>query len=153
MSKVKKSFTPKKKKTLVPEPNWAKIRAAVSEEDREKAFQECDDYIHYEMTDHEQIHHFKKWIREQPWPEVENLSSIPDVYLSSLAKFGAKAIYCRFMPLKAYATIEATIRPLLAKAEELRLKMNYEPPIYPTLLQLDNDDPLHPDKVKEWIAH
>lgn len=150
MPRIKKP-TPKKKATLVPEPKWDRLRKAKTEQDQYNAFIACEDFVHYEVPDRERLHWMKKWIREESGWDVD-LSQLPDVYLSSMAKHGWKAIQLGFMPDSIRETLRDTVLPLYERADELRDKMFYEPTIHPSVSGHDDDHKLHPDKVKSWIT-
>ena len=143
--------TPKKKATLIPEPKWDRLRKAKTEQERYNAFLQCEDYVHYEVTVREHLHWMKKWIREESGWGV-TITDLPDVYLSSTAKHGWKAIQLGFMPESIRETLNETVRPLYERSLELREKMFYEPAIHPSVSELDEDHKLHPDKVKLWIS-
>jgi len=147
--------TPRKKQvSLIPEPNWDRLKKAKSEEVREKAFRECEDYVHQEVPDREQLHWLKKWLRDESgWDNAhQNSVTIPDVFLLAYAKSGWKAIKLGYMPNKIRESLTENLNPLLQNAEELKSKNTAEPPIHPTVSSRDKEDYLHPDKVKKWIA-
>jgi len=145
----KKKFVPKKKLTLIPEPNWEKLSKAKTEDDKIAAFKSATDYVHYEISDREKIHWLKKWIREySEWDMHEETVVIPDVYLISSSKFGWIAIKLGYMPDSVRASLEKTLQPLLKRAKELRERNFVEEIVLPK----EPDYFLHPDKVKKWLS-
>ena len=143
--------TPKKKATLIPEPKWDRLRKAKTEQDRYNAFLQCEDFVHYEVSDREYMHSMKKWIKTESGWGVD-ISQLPDVYLASMAKHGWKAIQLGFMPERVEKALREVILPLIEKGGDLRERMFYEPAIHPSVSELDGDHKLHPDKVKLWIS-
>lgn len=150
----KKISRKKKKVTLIPEPNWDRLRKAKSEEVREKAFRECEDFVHQEIPDREQLHWMKKWLRDESgWDNVhQNSVTLPDVFLVAYAKSGWKAIQLGYMPESVVKSLEKNLKPILENADELKRRNTAEPPIHPSVISLEKDDFLHPDKVKKWLA-
>ena len=154
MPKRKAKFTPKKKKTLVPEPNWTKLSKAKTEEAKLQSWKECEDYVHYEVTDREQIHSMKKWVRDiSDWDVNDKVAILPDTFLTSYAKHGWKAIRLGWMPDAVLNMLTDHLLPIYEKAETLHAKMNYDHSIHPSLMELDEDAELHPTKVKQWIKY
>lgn len=155
MAKRKVKPTPKKKKTLVPEPKWDRLSKASDEEAMYAAFMTASDFVHYEIPDREQLHWLKKWIREESdWDLWEETKTLPDVFMNSYAKWGWLAIRLGFMPEKVKESFEKNLRPLLERASEHKEKHSVvEPPIHPKLQEMDEDEDLHPTKVKEWIRY
>ena len=155
MSKTKK-FTPKKKKTLTPEPNWDKLKKAETEEEQLSAWMECDAYVHTEVTVREYLHSTKKWIRDRSGLDhevYEEAIKIPDVFLATIGKSGWKAYLLGYMPEKVKSQFEKQLFDMIEKSDKLREQMFYEPPIHPTVSELDDDHHLHPSKVKQWIEY
>jgi len=147
--KKKATFTPKKKKTLVPEPKWDKLRKAKSEDAKLQAFYDASDYVHYEISDREQLHWLKKWVREvSDWDLHSQTVTLPDVYMLPFAKYGWLAIMLKFMPDNVYESLVKNLKPLLVRADEIKAKTTDESVPFPE----DKDDPLHPDKVKKWLS-
>lgn len=149
MPKRKAKFTPKKKKTLVPEPSWDKYRRYTSDETQEKAYKECLDYVHYEVTEREQLHWLKKWVREKSgWDLHEETVTLPDVYMLPFAKYGWLAIMLQYVPKTVLTSLENNLKPLLHRADEFRAKHTVEEVALPD----DKDHFLYPGKVKQWLA-
>lgn len=145
----KKKFVPKKKKTLIPEPNWDKLKKANSEEDKISAFKSASDFVHFEVSDREQIHWLKKWIREYSgWDMHEETVTIPDVYLTSFSKYGWTAIRLGFMPESIQSSLEKNLKPILQRAKILKEANTTES----VNLSNEPDYFLHPDKVKKWLT-
>lgn len=154
MSKRIKKFTPKAKKTLTPEPNWVKLKQAETEEDRFAAWMDCDTYVHTEVSDREYLHSTKKWIREQLGNDLyEEALKLPDIFLATLGKNGWKAYTLGYMPRQVEGQFKSQLIEMISKSDRLRNQMFYEPPIHPTLSELDDDHHLHPSKVKKWIDY
>jgi|TARA_B100000497_G_scaffold123608_1_gene156570 hypothetical protein len=73
----------RKQKTvyLTPEPDWEKHKEIVDEEERNKAFQDCQYFIRTEISDKKRLTEFKTWIKkESGWPteEIEVILRNPD---------------------------------------------------------------------------
>lgn len=148
----KKGFTPKEKKTLTPKPDWEKLRKATTEEERIQAWLECDTFVHMEITTKEYLHSTKKWIRDRSgWDVWSEVVKIPDVFLAQLGKNGWKAYQLGYMPDKVKTPFKTMLFRMVEKSDKLRDYMVYEPPIHPTLEAFDDDDHMHPNKVKSWI--
>jgi hypothetical protein len=140
-------------KTITPKPNWAKLQKAETEAERMQAWRDCDQYVHYEVTDREYLHSTKKWIRDfTDWGVYDKVMKLPDTYLSVLGKHGWKAYKLGFMPDEVKKGFKESLFTMLDKLDILRARMQYEPPIHPSLNELDDDDNLHPKEVKKWIA-
>jgi len=147
--KKKATFVPKKKKTLVPEPNWEKLKKAKTEEQKLESFKIANDYVHFEVSDREQLHWLKKWVRERSgWDLHEETITLPDVYMIPFAKHGWLSIMLQFMPETVYNSLEKNLKPLLIRAKEIRANFAAEETVFPT----DPEHPLHPDKVKQWLS-
>jgi len=147
--KKKAMFTPKKKKTLVPEPKWDKLRKAKSEEDQNNAFITSFDFVHFEISDKDQLHWLKKWIREiSDWDLHNESVTLPDVYMLPFAKYGWLAIQLGYMPKKVYSSLEKNLKPLLLRATEIKNKHVTEEVQLPE----DSSHFLHPAKVKKWLS-
>lgn len=152
MAKRVKKFTAKKKKTLIPEPKWEQLRKAKTEEERLAAWQECEAYVHGELTDREKLHSLKKFINMEMGYTLAEINILPDTYLNSYAKHGWKYIRLGYMPERIKTTLKEQIGDLISRREGLREKMFYEPAIHPSVSELHDEHKLHPDKVKLWIA-
>jgi len=150
--KKKKPVIRKRIRTLVPPPDWDLLKKAETEEQMLHAFEECETFVHYEVTEREYLHSMKKWIRDFSGWGIKNVTALPDVYLLGVAKHGWKAIRLGFMPNKYAESLREILVPLYEKVEMIRDRMNYEPPIHPSIQNLDDDHKLHPEKVKQWIA-
>jgi hypothetical protein len=150
MTRPKKVKPTKKKiKTLTPEPNWEKLRKAKTEEDRMIAWRDCDDFVHFEVTDREHLHSLKRWIEtESGWGLTEETKIIPDTFLHVFAKNGWKARQLGYMPTQVYSFLENQLKPLLIKAPSLREK---SVDLGHDFSDLDPEDDWHPNKVKEWL--
>ena len=149
----KRKFVPKPKATLTPAPNWVKLQKAKTEEERMSAWNECESFVHLEVTDREYLHSMKKWLKNESGWEVEDLVTvIPDTYLVSLAKHGWKAIKLGFIPEQVKNTLHKILYPLLLRAEDLKKSMTVDSLIHPSVIEKDEDHILHPSKVKEWIV-
>lgn len=150
----KKKFIPKKKKTLVPEPNWEKLRKAKTEEQKEAAFRTAHDYVHYEIPEREHLHWLKAWIKKHSgWNLDNNVTEIPDAYMIPFAKYGWMAIMLEFMPQKFYESLANNLKPLLLRSSELKIANQTEGPIHSSVLERDEEDFLHPIKVKKWLEY
>ena len=144
----KAKFVPKKKKTLTPEPNWTKLRKAKTEEDMIAAWKDCEDYVHYEITDKELIHSARRWVELQSgWGLTDEVSAIPTSYLLSYAKNAWKARMLGFLPSGVEKSLTNGLKPLIQRAYELKARELDGEPIFP----VNEDDSLHPTKVKKWL--
>lgn len=148
MPRAKKaSFTPKKKKTLTPEPAWGRLQRFATEETRNSAWLMCEDYVHYEITDKELIHSARRWVELQSgWDLTEEVNVIPTSFLLAYGKNCWKARKLEYMPKKVYETLERDFKPILERAHEFRSKTT-DPQV---LFDMDEENPIHPKKVKEW---
>mgnify|MGYP000945801465 FL=1 len=146
---ARKKFVPKKKKTLIPEPDWDKLRKAKTEENKIAAFKSVADFVHFEVSDKEQLHWLKKWIREySDWNMHEETVVIPPAYLTSFSKYGWIAIRLGFIPDSIRNSLEKNLKPILQRAQFLKDKDKTE------LIDLPKEPDyfLHPDKVKSWLT-
>jgi hypothetical protein len=117
--KKKASFVPKKKQTLVPEPNWERLSKAKTQDAMYKAFIKVADFVHYEVPEREQIHWLKKWIREESgWDLHEETKILPDVHMMAFAKWGWIAIKLGFTPDKVVDSLTRNLKPVLESASE-----------------------------------
>ena len=149
MAKATKKFTPKKKKTLTPEPNWDKLAKAKTEEDKYAAWLDCDDFCRYELTDREIIHAMRRWIElESGWNLAEESRMIPETYINSFARNGWKARKLGYIPAKVKANLDKYCKPVVLRAQELKDAIS---PDTVSFDHLEADDPWHPTKVKAWI--
>ena len=155
MPKQKKTkFVPKKKRTLIDEPNWSNLAKAVTEEERENAFKKADDFVHYEIPEREHLHWLKKWIREESeWNLDPNIIELPDSYMVPFAKYGWIAIKLGFIPKKHFDSLTKNLKPFLLRSKKLREKINQDLPVHPSVSSRDIDDFLHIDKVKTWLEY
>ena len=154
MATKKGKFVPKKKRTLISEPNWDQLRKASTEEDRENAFKIASDFVHYEVPEKEHLHWMKAWIREKSnWDLNDNIVELPDAYLVPFAKYGWLAVMLGYIPVRHENSFIKNLKPFLIRSNELRNKLNQEPQIHPTVSSRDPEDFLHPDKVKKWLDY
>lgn len=145
----KAKFIPKKKKTLTPEPNWAKLRKAKTEEAQLAAWKECEDFTHYEVTDKEICHSLRRWVEmDTDWNLGDEVKIIPDTYLLAFAKNGWKARQLGFMPDSVRATLTSDLKPLIERAHEFKKKTT---PDSINWSELPDDHWIHPTKVKAWL--
>lgn len=146
-------MTKKKQTTLIKEPKWSVLSKSSTEEQRLEAFAKCEDFVHYEVSEKEQLNALKKWLRnESGWDVHEQTVILPDTYLISFAKHGWKALKLGFMPESTMRGLENSLLPLLRRAQELKDKMYYEPNIHPDISVKDEEDPLNLDNIKEWLG-
>jgi hypothetical protein len=149
-----KKFTPKEKKTITPAPDWKKLQAAETEEDRLEAWRDCEYFVHMEVSNKEYLHSAKKWVRDYSgWDLYSEMIRVPDVYLSTICKHGWKAYRLGYMPEKIKGQFKTQLLSMISRVEKLRETMTYDPPIHSSLDDLDDDHPLHVTKVKEWLEH
>lgn len=145
----KAKFVEKKKKTLIPEPNWDKLRKAKTEEERIEAFVKCEDFAHMEADPKLALHWLKKWIREESgWDMHEETVILPDVFMTVFAKHGWKAMQLKFMPESVKKSLENTLLPLLKRAHTMRENVDKEKEIYTKVVY----DFVDPKEVKEWLT-
>jgi len=145
--KKKAVFIPKKKKTLIAEPKWEKLRKAQTEEERLDAWKVCDDFVHFEVPDKEQVHSLKRWVEiNSGWALAEKTRTIPDVYLQIYAKHGWKARQLGYTPAAVRNNLEKNLKPLLEKADDLRRSAANT-----VEHEVAKDSNWHPVKVKEWL--
>jgi len=147
--KKKATFTPKKKKTLIKEPNWDRLSKAKTEEARLVAWKRCDDFVQFEVTEKECAHGLRFWIMDY-WKMDEEARLIPETYLVPFAKNGYKWQKLGWMPEIAIESLEKNLKPLVVRARELKDNLSSST-INNNLLNLDKDAKLHPDTVKGWL--
>ena len=148
-NKIAKKFTPKKKKTLVPEPNWDKLSKAKSEEARYAAWLDCDEFCRMELSDRETIHPMRRWIElESGWDLTEESKIVPETYINAYARNGWKARKLGYMPEKVRNNLDTHLKPIVKRAIALRDALA---PDTVDFSHLDDDHEWHPSKVKLWI--
>ena len=62
--KKRKPYIKPRIRTLVPPPDWDLLMKAETEGEMLHAFEECDTFVHYEVTEKEYLHSMKKWVRD-----------------------------------------------------------------------------------------
>ena len=73
---------------VLPEPDWKKFKEYTEESDREKAFSDCEYFVHYEVADKSGVPHLKKWMKENyPAKDLEIIKKLPDSALHSYSKY------------------------------------------------------------------
>ena len=75
---------------LIKEPNWKELALAQTEEDKQKAYQECHYFVHQEIQSKTLQGHMKDWIKlSSGWDkkDIKKILSIPDGYLSTCGKY------------------------------------------------------------------
>lgn len=151
MPKKLKKLVPKKV-YLIKEPDWKTLKTASTEEDRLRAWETCESFVHFEVTDKEYIHSTRKWVKAKPdWNMYPDILEIPDAFLSTIAKNGWKAFTLGYMPESVESRFKAQLSEMLSKVSKLRDVMDYDTPIHPSIANLDDESELHPNKVKDWI--
>ena len=149
MAKATKKFTPKKKKTLTPEPNWDKLAKAKTEETKYSAWLDCDEFCRMELTEREVSHAMRRWIElESGWNLAEESRLIPETYINSFARNGWKARKLGYMPERVRQNLDKHLQPIVKRAAELKTAIT---PTTTDFSHLESDHPWHPTKVKEWI--
>jgi len=152
MAKIKKKPTPKKIKTLIPEPNWEKFSKFTDEEKQLDAYKQASDFVHYEVSDKDALASLKVWIRKQSgWDLHEETKTLPDTFMLPFAKYGFIAIQLGYMPKKIFDSLDKNLKPLLERAEVLRERMQPDPLIHHTVSDRDKDDFISEHKVKKWL--
>lgn len=143
----------KKQTTLIKEPKWSVLSKSDTEEKMIEAFAKCEDFVHYEVSEKDQLAALKKWLRTKSgWDVHEQTVILPDTYMISFAKHGWKALKLGFMPETVKSGLENSLLPLLNRAQELKDKMYNEPNIHPDVVSKDEDDPLNLDNIKDWLG-
>lgn len=142
-------FTAKKKVTLTPEPKWARLQKAKTEETRMAAWLECDTYVHVEVTDKEKVFALYRWVQlETDWGLEHSVKTTPAAYLSPYAKNAWKARQLGYMPEAVVQNLEETLRPLLDKGIAKTVAYDATEDYFSSM---EDDHPWHPTKVKEWL--
>lgn len=74
---------------VLPEPSWKEYKEYTDESEREKAFQACEYFVHYEIDEKRGIAPLKKWMKEN-WTaeEFAHVNKLPDSKLIMFAKYG-----------------------------------------------------------------
>tara|TARA_R110002126_G_scaffold30837_3_gene100200 strand:+ start:118 stop:861 length:744 start_codon:yes stop_codon:yes gene_type:complete len=151
MAKIKKKPTPKKIKTLIPEPNWEKFSKFTDEEKQLDAYKQASDFVHYEVSDKDALASLKVWIRKQSgWDLHEETKTLPDTFMLPFAKYGFIAVELGYMPKKIFSSLEKNLKPLLLRAEVLRSRVQSDPLLHSDIVALDKDHFLSEEKVREW---
>jgi len=74
---------------VLPEPKWREYKEYTSEEDRSKAFSDCEYFTHYEVADKSGVPHIKKWMKANyDAADVADILKLPDSTFYSIAKYG-----------------------------------------------------------------
>src|SRR5210317_993163 len=134
----------RKQTTLIKEPKWSVLSKSDTEEKMIEAFLICEDFVHYEVSEKDQLSALKKWLRTKSgWDVHEQTVILPDTYMSSFAKHGWKALKLGFMPQSVKSSLEKSLLPLLNRAQELKDKLYSEPNIHPDVIAKGEDDPLN----------
>lgn len=146
----RKGFVPKKKATLTPEPKWAKLTKAKTEEERLAAWLDCDTYVHVEVTDKEKVHALYRWVQlETDWGVEDSVKTTPTSYLNAYSKNAWKARQLGWMPEAVFSNLEQTLKPLLERGIK---RDTVEPTTTDDYFNsMDDDHPWHPTKVREWL--
>jgi len=143
----------RKQTTLIKEPKWSVLSKSDTEEKMIEAFLICEDFVHYEVSEKDQLSALKKWLRTKSgWDVHEQTVILPDTYMSSFAKHGWKALKLGFMPQSVKSSLEKSLLPLLNRAQELKDKLYSEPNIHPDVIAKGEDDPLNLDNIKNWLG-
>ena len=151
MAKRNAKFTPKKKATLTPEPKWDRLSKAKTEETRLSAWQECDMYVHVEVTDKEKIHALYRWVElETDWGLKDSVKSTPTAYLGAYSKNAWKSRKLGWTPQAVMKNLEETLKPLLEKGLTRNTTDTYDATAE-YFDAMEDDHPWHPTKVKEWV--
>lgn len=75
---------------LVQEPNWGKASLAVTEEDKEAAYQNAHSFIHNEIANKECYNSFRTWVKTKSgWTkeEIKDTLAAPDWAFLSISKY------------------------------------------------------------------
>lgn len=140
----KAKFTPKKKKTLIPEPAWENLAKAKTEEQKLASFKKAIDFAHYEVPDKEKVHATRDWIiLNSGWDMVESAKTVPDVWLSSISKICWLARKLGYIPEKHKQSLTDILLPILKKGHTKTVEQ--------VTFDTDKNHFLHPDKVKSWL--
>ena len=149
MAKAKLKPTPRKIKTLISEPNWKTLSKAVSEDARMSAWSECDDYVHYEVSDKEKTHAMRRWVEtDSGWDLIAEAKMIPETFLNVYSKNAWKARRLGYMPQCVVKNLDTNLKPLITKAQILRERVVETACDFS---HLDKDDDWHPEHVKMWL--
>jgi len=75
---------------LMPEPKWAQLQAAATEEERNKLYRDFEYFVHYEISDKKAAETVKVWLDKESGLDarlIKKLKKVPDVWYSSLSKY------------------------------------------------------------------
>ena len=154
MPKRRVKPTPKKIKTLIPEPNWERLSKAKTEEKQVAAYNDCVDFVHYEVSERDQVAGLKKWVRNfSGWDLHEQTKVLPDTFMTPFAKYGFIACQLGYMPPKILTSMEENLRPMLVNCERYRERIVVEPLVHPDVSAKDDDHFLAEAKVREWAEY
>jgi len=106
---------------LTPEPKWKELMLAESEEDREVAWNKCDYFCHFEVSDKKKKETVKPWLKQQTLFDKETtdlLLRVPETWLGLWAKHTYKWKKFGWMTKAVEAHILKRMPELCAKAEE-----------------------------------
>lgn len=99
---------------LTPEPDWSKYINATSEEERTKAFERCDYFVHFEVSDKDKTAAFKKWLKSNSGYSKEEISDIsrnPDWAFGTVGKWTYIHNKIGYMPATTLAYIHEKKKP------------------------------------------
>ena len=96
---------------LIKEPNWKELALLTSEQDREKAYQDCHYFVHQEIQSKNLQKHMKDWIKlSSGWDkkQIKNILSIPDGFFSTAGKYAFICKKLGWMPESILSYINET---------------------------------------------
>lgn len=99
---------------LIKEPNWKELSLLQTEEEREKAYQECHYFVHQEIQSKNLQNHMKDWIKlSSGWDkkDIKKILSIPDGFFSTAGKYAFIYKKLGWMPEGIFTYINETKKP------------------------------------------
>lgn len=121
---------------ITPEPKWKELKVAESEEDREVAWNACDYFCHFELSDKKKRATLRPWLKQQTLFDKETtelLIKVPDTWLGLWAKHTYKWSKLGWMTKSVEEHILKRMPDLCDKAverlEELEEKKKDKPKI------------------------
>ena len=85
---------------LIPEPNWGEASLAISEEDKIKAWENCQYFIHQEIRNKDCYSAFRDWVKtESGWTkdEIKRTLAAPDWSFMSIGEYAWFALKVGYM--------------------------------------------------------
>lgn len=110
-----------------PEPDWKNFINAKSDEEKVKAFERCDYFVHFEVSDKDKTAAFKKWLKSSSGftkDEISDISKNPDWAFGTVGKWAFIHNKVGYMPDATLAYINDKKKPeWLERAKSIEYKI------------------------------